>query len=321
MCNFTVQVKVFYLQMSRKKLILIVGPTAVGKTGFCIKLAKKLGTEIISCDSRQFYREMSVGTAKPSEDELAEVKHHFINSHSINEHYSAGDFEQDALKLMSELFQKYDYLIMTGGSGLFAKVITEGIDDMPSVPPEFRQKLMSRLELEGLQRLVEELKKLDPEYAGKVDLKNSQRVVRALEMCHFTGQTFSEYHKKNKVHRPFQFIKIGLDRPREELYERINSRMEKMLEDGLEEEAKNLISFRKHPALKTLGYKEIFSYLDGEYDRKRMIELLKQNSRRFAKRQLTWFRNQDTFKWFNPDEEDKILKYIEEQLSDTKINS
>ncbi|WP_229239306.1 tRNA (adenosine(37)-N6)-dimethylallyltransferase MiaA [Emticicia agri] len=299
-----------------KYLILLVGPTAVGKTDLAIRLAHQLNTEIISADSRQFYRELSIGTAKPTKEEMDGITHHLIDSHSIDSYYSAGDFERDVIKLLEEdIFKRKEVAIMTGGSGLFVKAITDGLDDMPEAPLVLRENLMQRLETEGVEVLAEELKKLDPEYAATADLQNSQRVVRALEVCLSTGKPFSEFHKKTKVKRSFHFIKIGIERPREELYSRVNQRMEIMLANGLMDEVKGLTDYRNHNALQTVGYKEVFEFLDGTYDYAMMVELLKRNSRRYAKRQMTWFKNQDDFKWFNADDFEGVYKYIQAEMS------
>lgn len=296
---------------SNKYLILIVGPTAVGKTDLSIRLAKWLKTEIISADSRQFYKEMSIGTAKPTIEEMDGVVHHFIDSHSISEYYSAGDFERDAIALLeNDIFKRHNVAIMVGGSGFFVKAITDGLDEMPEAPLELREQLMQRLENEGVETLANELRILDPVYCETADLQNSQRVVRALEVCMATGKPFSSFHKKGKIERNFKFIKIGIEREREELYERINKRMDLMLEAGLVDEVKALLPFRNHNALQTVGYKEVFEFLDGNYDEKTMIELLKRNSRRYAKRQMTWFKNQDAFEWFNGTDFEGVKKYI-----------
>lgn len=299
----------------KSNLIIIVGPTAVGKTDLCIKLAKFLDTEIVSCDSRQFYRELSIGTAKPLPKEMDGVVHHFIDSHSITEYYSAGDFERDAIKLLEEdIFKRKSTAIMTGGSGLFVKAITDGLDEMPEAPLALREELMQRLENGELDLMVEKLKNLDPEYCLSADLQNSQRVVRALEVCLSSGRPFSSFHKKSNIERSFNIIKIGVERPREELYERINLRMDLMLQHGLLDEVKNLLQFRNHNALQTVGYKEVFDYLDGNYDYKTMVELLKRNSRRYAKRQMTWFKNQDAFEWFCGTDFEGIKAYLQSKL-------
>ena len=297
--------------ISPKTLIIIAGPTAVGKTDLCVKIAKLLDTEVVSADSRQFYRELAIGTAKPTIEEMAGVKHHFINSHSIQNYYSVGDFERDCLVVLEEIFQRKDVAILTGGSGMFIKMITDGIDEMPEADLDLRQNLAQRLNNEGLEVLADELKNLDPIYYQQVDIQNTQRVLRALEVCISSGKPFSSFRKNQKVERPFRMIKIALERPREELYARIDKRMDMMLANGLEDEAKSVIDFREHYALKTVGYREIYEHLDGEYDREEMIRLLKRNSRRYAKRQITWFKNQDEFHWFDAKNEEEIIRFIE----------
>ena len=297
--------------ISPKTLIIIAGPTAVGKTDLCVKIAELLDTDVVSADSRQFYRELAIGTAKPTIEEMAGVKHHFINSHSIQDYYSVGDFERDCLVVLEEIFQRKDVAILTGGSGMFIKMITDGIDEMPEADLDLRQNLAQRLDNEGLEVLADELKNLDPIYYQQVDIQNTQRVLRALEVCISSGKPFSSFRKNQKVERPFRMIKIALERPREELYARIDKRMDMMLASGLEDEAKSVIDFREHYALKTVGYREIYEHLDGEYDREEMIRLLKRNSRRYAKRQITWFKNQDEFHWFDAKNEEEIMRFIE----------
>lgn len=297
-----------------KTLIIIVGPTAVGKTDLCVKLAKLLDTEVVSADSRQFYRELAIGTAKPTEAEMDGVVHHFVNSHSIHDYYSVGDFERDCLKVLEEIFSRKDVAILTGGSGMFIKMITDGIDEMPEADLELRQKLAERFEKEGLGQLQEELRVLDPVYFEQVDEQNTQRVLRALEVCLSTGKPFSSFRKNQKVQRPFKMLKIALERPREELYARIDTRMDVMLAAGLEEEAKAVMDYREHYALKTVGYREIYEHLDGNYDREEMIRLLKRNSRRYAKRQMTWFKNQDEFHWFDAKNVAEITEFITNEL-------
>lgn len=297
----------------QKYLVTVAGPTAVGKTALSIRLARDLGTEIISADSRQFFRELSIGTAKPTPEELAQAKHHFIDSHSISEAYSAGDFERDALALLDELFQKHDIVVMTGGSGFYVKAVLDGLDDLPAPLPGLRESLMQKLNDNGLASLQEEVRLIDPEFAATPEIANPQRVVRALEVFHTSGTPISQFKLNNTRSRPFQPINIALDRDRAELYQRIDLRMDIMLQEGLVEEAKSVIAYREHHALKTVGYREVYSYLDGEYDEKEMVRLLKQNSRRYAKRQLTWFRHQGNFEWFHPDEYDRILEYVRRQ--------
>ncbi|MGX7687608.1 tRNA (adenosine(37)-N6)-dimethylallyltransferase MiaA [Flectobacillus roseus] len=296
---------------SSKYLIIIAGPTAVGKTDLCVRLAKHFDTEVVSADSRQFYQELAIGTAKPTSEEMQGVKHHFIDSHSIADYYSVGDYERDCLAVLDEIFTRRDVAILTGGSGMFIKIVTDGLDEMPEADLELRESLMTRLETEGLGSLTTQLRELDPVYFEEVDQQNPQRIVRALEVCLATGQPFSAFRKKQKKERPFECIKIALERPREELYARIDLRMDLMLAQGLEEEARSALPYREHYALKTVGYKEIYEHWDGQYDRDEMVRLLKRNTRRYAKRQLTWFRNQDDFQWFDPKQEAEIVKYIE----------
>jgi len=307
--------EILTLSSKKSNLIIIVGPTAVGKTDLCVKLAKEFNTEILSCDSRQFYKELSIGTAKPTPEEMDGVVHHFVGSHSIDEYYSAGDFERDAIKLLeNDIFKRKNIAIMTGGSGLFVKAITDGLDEMPEAPLALREELMQRLEKGELEIMAEELRKLDPEYSETADLQNSQRVVRALEVCLSSGRAFSSFHKKNSLERSFNIIKIGIERPREQLYERINDRMDLMLKNGLIEEVRGLINYRNHNALQTVGYKEVFEYFDGNYDFATIVELLKRNSRRYAKRQMTWFKNQDAFEWFYGTDFEEIKTYILSKL-------
>jgi tRNA dimethylallyltransferase len=294
----------------QKLLIVIAGPTAVGKTDFCVRLAQALSTEVLSADSRQFYRELNIGTAKPSEAELRGVPHHFINSHSIDVLYSAGAFERDALAVLDKIFQTKDVAILTGGSGLYIKAVCEGLDDLPETPPELRAELMQRLENEGLETLQAQLQTLDPVYCTQNDLQNTQRVVRALEVCLLTGQPYSSFREHQPAQRPFKIVQIALDRDRAELYRRIDARMDAMLAAGLVEEARSLWAYRSHNALQTVGYKEVFDYLEGLYDYNEMVRLLKRNSRRYAKRQITWFKHQGNFKWFQADDFEGVLEYI-----------
>lgn len=285
-----------------KTLIVIAGPTAVGKTALCVQLAKTLQTEIISFDSRQCYRELEIGTAKPTAKEQDGVKHHFIDSHSIHDYFSPGDFERDALSLLESLFLSHDVVIATGGSGLYIKALVEGLDEMPEVDLALRDSLMARLASpSGLAGLFEELQGLDPEYAVKVDPQNPQRVVRALEVCLSTGNNYTYFRKAQKANRPFRVMMYCLDRPREELYARIDVRMDAMLAQGLIGEAKQFSEFKSNYALKTLGYKEVYGFLAGEYGEEEMVRLLKRNSRHYAKKQLTWFRHQAEFTWLHPD--------------------
>ena len=296
-------------------LILVVGPTAVGKTDLCLKLAKKFQTEILSCDSRQFYREMNRGTAKPSADELAEAPHHFINNLSITDAYDVRKYEEEALDLLGKLFQKHRVVILTGGTGLFADVVVNGMDAIPEVAPEIREEIIQEYQSKGLTWLQVAVQEVDPEFYAQVDRANPQRLMRALEIWRGTGLKFSSFRTKNKVKRPFEVIKIGLDRPREELYRRIDSRMEQMLAKGLFAEAEGLFEKRGLNALQTLGYTEIFDFLEGKYDKEELIRLLKRNSRRYAKRQLTWFRRDPLIHWFHPSEEQEILAFLANQIA------
>ena len=296
-------------------LILVVGPTAVGKTDLCLKLAKKFQTEILSCDSRQFYREMNRGTAKPSADELAVVTHHFINNLSITDAYDVRKYEEEALDLLGNLFQKHRVVILTGGTGLFADVVVNGMDAIPEVAPEIREEIIHEYQSKGLTWLQVAVQEVDPEFYAQVDHANPQRLMRALEIWRGTGLKFSSFRTKNKVKRPFEVIKIGLDRPREELYRRIDSRMEQMLAKGLFAEAEGLFEKRGLNALQTLGYTEIFDFLEGKYDKEELIRLLKRNSRRYAKRQLTWFRRDPLIHWFHPSEEREILAFLANQIA------
>ena len=291
-------------------VVVVAGPTAVGKTDFCVRLAQYFNTEILSADSRQFYKELSIGTAKPTEAERQGIIHHFIDSHSISESYSAGAFERDALACLDTLFQKKDIVIVTGGSGLYIKALCEGLDDLPDTPPELRAELMQRLQDEGLASLQNQLQILDPVYCENNDLQNSQRVVRALEVCLFFNKSFSSFRQRQTIQRPFEIIEIGLERSREELYQRIDARMNEMLAKGLVEEVKNLTDFRSHNALQTVGYKEVFSFFDGEYDYEEMVRLLKRNTRRYAKRQMTWFKHQGNYKWFSPNNFEGVVDWI-----------
>jgi tRNA dimethylallyltransferase len=297
-----------------KKLILIVGPTAVGKTELCLTLAKRFDTEIVSCDSRQFYREMHLGTAKPSSEELAQVRHHLIDSLSIEEEYDVKRFEKDALAILDEIFQRKSVAVMTGGSGLFADAITKGFDDIPEIDPQIRSRVIADFEEKGLEWLQGQIATVDPEYYEQVDRQNPQRLMRALEVSLGTGLKFSSFRIKAKVSRPFEVIKIGLERERDELYQRIDWRMDQMIDAGLFEEAASLFDRRHLNAMQTVGYSEIFGFLEGNYDRDEAIRLLKRNSRRYAKRQLTWFRRDPEIRWFHPDQTEEIIEWVENQM-------
>lgn len=288
----------------------MVGPTAVGKTATAILLAQYFNTEIISADSRQFYREMTIGTAKPDAEELAAVPHHFIDSHSIEEEYSAGDFERDALKLLDELFKTKDVVTMVGGSGLFVRAVCEGLDDLPKAPEGVREALNKSFEEHGLEPLKARLKEIDPNYYAVADIDNPQRVIRALEVFDSTGKPISYYQKKDLSQRSFDIITIGLNMDREKLYNRINLRVDKMMEAGLVEEVRSLVKYRHKPAMLTVGYSEIFDYFDGKITLAEAVDKIKQNSRRYAKRQITWFKKYGNTTWFEPGDMDGFLKFI-----------
>lgn len=293
-----------------KTLIVVIGPTAVGKTALAIQLANHYNTEIISADSRQFYREMSIGTAKPTPDELASAKHHFINSHSITDEFNVGDFEKEGLKALEEIFVDHDVAILAGGSGLYVKAICEGFDELPPVDHQIRNKLNALYNEKGIIWLQEQLKIADPAYYEHADINNPQRIIRALEVTESTGKPFSSYHTSNAKKRSFNIIKIGLNLPREQLYERINQRVDEMIKQGLVDEVKALLPYRNLNALNTVGYKELFDYLDGKTDLDTAVAMIKQNTRRFAKRQLTWFNKDSAIVWFKPSQIDDIIKQI-----------
>jgi tRNA dimethylallyltransferase len=280
-----------------------VGPTAVGKTAISIQLAKKLNTEILSADARQFFRELEVGTAKPTPAQLMEVKHHFINTKSIHEGYDAATYGKEALECLNELFTVYNDLILCGGSGLYIKALLEGFDDMPAVPTSVRELINKEYESKGLAWLQQEVERLDPDYFQVVDQMNPHRLARALELNYFSGKPMAFFRqKKKKKELPFDVLKIGLELPREELTSRIDQRMDEMIAQGLFEEAEKLYPYKHVNALQTVGYKEIMDFLDGLYDREEAVRLLKRNTRRYAKRQMTWFKKDEGINWFKPDE-------------------
>jgi tRNA dimethylallyltransferase len=297
-----------------KTLIIIAGPTAIGKTALAIRLAKHFKTEIISADSRQFYREMNIGTAKPSEAELKEVKHHLINSHSVLDQYNAGDFEKESIQIINKLFIDHEQVIMVGGSGLFINAVCNGFDQLPVASEKIRDHLNKSFAEKGIEFLQERLKKIDPVYHEEVDIFNPQRIIRALEVFESTGKTFSSLRTNLKKQRPFNIVKIGLITDRNILYERINLRVDQMINDGLIEEVESLKSFQHLNPLNTVGYSEIFNYLDGKSNREEAIEKIKQNTRRFAKRQITWFKKSEDINWFKPDELESIIQYLNPAL-------
>lgn len=302
-----------------KTLIVITGPTAIGKTTLAINLAQYYQTEIISADSRQFYREMDIGTAKPSPDELNVAKHHFINSHSISEIFNVGDYEREAIELIALLFKDHDILILVGGSGLYINAIVNGFDHIPSSSTMVRDKYNRLLIQEGISVLQDKLKNIDPEFYNEVDLNNPQRLIRALEVFETSGKPFSEYRTKVKKERNFNIIKIGLSSDRQKLYENINHRVDMMINFGLINEVEGLRSFRHLNPLNTVGYSELFDYFDGIYTIEEAIGKIKQNTRRFAKRQLTWFNKYEDIKWFQPDNPGIITAYLDATLLDPEL--
>ncbi|MDN3586390.1 tRNA (adenosine(37)-N6)-dimethylallyltransferase MiaA [Pedobacter aquatilis] len=297
-----------------KTLVVIVGPTAIGKTALSIQIAQHFKTEIISADSRQFFKEMEIGTAKPDADELNAAKHHFINSHSVTELFSTGDFEQDALKVIDNIFVNHNIAIMVGGSGLYINAVINGLDEMPEIDMQIRSKLNHQFETEGLESIQKQLKEYDPEYFDKVDQNNPQRMIRGLEVYLSTGKKLSSMLSATKKERPFNIIKIGLNTDRAILYHRINERVDKMLDEGLLKEVESLIEFRSLNALNTVGYSEIFDYMDGKVSLDEAISAIKQNTRRFAKRQLTWFRRDEQINWFEPNQTEAVIDLINRNL-------
>jgi tRNA dimethylallyltransferase len=295
-------------------LIVLLGPTGVGKTDVSIDLATRYKCEIISADSRQFFREMRIGTAIPNDSQLNRVTHHFLSFLSAENYYSSSLFEKAVLELLPQLFKKNNIVIMSGGSGLYIDAVCNGIDDIPDVEPAIREKFISMFRDSGIEGLRAALKLMDPDHYAKVDLKNHKRIMRALEICESTGRPYSSFLKKQKNKRDFTIVRIGLERTRDDLYDRINSRVDEMVKAGLEDEVRSLIRFRHLNALNTVGYREFFGYFDGSFTREKAIELIKRNSRRYAKRQITWWGKDKDIKWFHPDRIEDIIQYIENKL-------
>lgn len=286
-----------------KALLLIVGPTGVGKTELALRVAERYGCPIVSCDSRQIFREIPIGTAAPTADEQRRVKHYFIGERSIEDAYNAGQYERDALELLDVLFAKHDVVVMTGGSMLYADAVCKGLDDLPSVPSSVRADVQREYESKGLAWLQSEVQRLDPVYWDEVDRQNPARLAHCVELCRVTGKPYSALRSHTAKERPFRIVKIGLDRPRAQLYARIDERVEQMMAAGLLEEAKAVYPKRALNSLQTVGYKELFAYLDGQYDLERAVELIQQNSRHYAKRQLTWFRRDKEIHWLNANDD------------------
>jgi tRNA dimethylallyltransferase len=296
--------------MSDKILVVVGGPTAVGKTSVAIQLAREFHTVIISADSRQIYREMNIGTAKPTPEERRDIAHYFIDTHSVAEDYDAARYAEEVLAVIHHLFTQHDYLILCGGSGLYIKGVCDGFDNMPEVPDEVRSDLIENYRQHGLMWLQEQLMTHDPAAFRSLDIKNPHRLIRALEVKIHSGKSILSFRKNQRKERAFNIIKVGLELAREELYARIDARMDQMIAGGLFDEAKNLYPLRHHNAFQTVGYREIFGYLDNAYDLDECIRLLKRNSRRYAKRQLTWFKKDPEFGWFSPEAVDDIIQYI-----------
>lgn len=294
-----------------KTLVVVLGPTGVGKTELCLQIAERLGIPIVNADSRQIFKELPIGTAAPTIDQQQRVTHYFVGNHHIQDYYSASMFEQDVMKLLPTLFLHQDVALMTGGSMMYIDAVCNGIDDIPTVRNDIRELMKQRLQEEGLEALVEELRQLDPEHWAIVDKKNPRRVVHALEICHQTGKTYTSFRRNEKAQRPFRILKIGLNRDRQELYERINQRVMMMMDEGLEQEARNVYPHKELTSLHTVGYKEMFAYFDGEIDRQEAIRQIQSHSREYMRKQLTWFKRDPEIHWFHPDNIKEILNYID----------
>lgn len=290
-------IRIFAFLIMEKTLKVIIGPTGVGKTDYALSMAEQYGCPILNADSRQLYRDIPIGTAAPTAEEQQRVKHYFVGTLGLEDYYSAAQYEQDAMKLLTELFQTHDTLVMSGGSMMYIDAVCKGIDDIPTVDDDTRQLLKSRYEAEGLEPLVAELRLLDPEYYDICDKRNPKRVVHALEICYMTGRTFTSYRVRKQVNRPFRIEKIGLQRPRPELFDRINRRVDKMVEQGLLEEAQRVLPYRTCNSLNTVGYKELFKYFDGEWNLDFALEKIRRNSRVYAKKQITWFKKDPDVNW------------------------
>ena len=300
----------------RNKLIVLIGPTGVGKTELSLSLAEFLHTPVINADSRQLYKDLTIGTAAPTADQLKRVKHYFVGTLSLTDYYSAAQFESDVISLLDQLYQTHPFAMMSGGSMMYIDAVCNGIDDIPTVDQETREMIMERYQQEGLTPLSNELRLLDPDYYAIVDQKNPKRILHALEICYMTGKPYSSFRTNKKKERSFDIIKIGLRRDREELYERINKRVDEMIQNGLIDEVKNVMSYRYTNALNTVGYKEIFQYLDGNWSLEQAIEKIKQNTRIYSRKQMTWYKKDTEIHWFHPDNDKEIKKFLELVLND-----
>jgi len=295
-------------------LIVLLGPTGVGKTELSLRVASHVGGPIISSDSRQLYKELVIGTAAPTPEQLARVRHYFVGTLSLTDYYNASQFEEEVLSCLENLFQTSPNVVMSGGSMMYIDAVCNGIDDLPTVSPEIRNRLMKRFEEEGLEPIREELKQLDPIHYNEVDLNNYKRVIHALEICLMTGKPYSELRTNQKKQRPFNILKIGLNRDREELCNRINARVDQMMSDGLLEEARKVYAYKHLNSLNTVGYKELFNYLDGEWTLDFAVEKIKRNTRVYARKQMTWFKRDKDITWFHPDDESGVLSFIDAHL-------
>ncbi len=297
-----------------KTLVVLLGPTAVGKTELSLELAEQLQTSIISADSRQLYADLKIGTAAPTPEQLARIHHHFVGILKLSDYYSAAQYADEVLTLLDTLYQKQDVALMTGGSMMYIDAVCLGMDDIPTIDVETRAKMWQHYDEVGLEGIQRELKLLDPDYYAIVDLKNHKRIIHALEVCYMTGKPFTSFRQRKQTERPFRIIKVGLNRERSELFNRINLRVEQMIQEGMLEEAKKVFPFRDLNSLNTVGYKELFKYLDGEWTLEEAVEKIKRNTRIYAKKQLTWFKKDMSIRWFHPDQRTDIISYINAQL-------
>ena len=294
--------------MSQQILIVVTGPTAVGKTALTIELARHYGIPVINADSRQIFRELRIGTASPTEEQLRQARHYFVGTKSISDYYNASMYEQEVMELLKVSTTPIN--LLSGGSMMYIDAVCNGIDDIPTIRDDIRQEMKRRYETEGLDALCDDLQRLDPEHYKIVDRQNYRRVIHALEICYQTGRTYTSYRTQQKKPRPFRIVKIGLNREREQLYQRINARVDEMMSEGLLDEVKTLLPYRQLNALNTVGYKEMFDYLDGRWPLEEAVERIKGNTRRYARKQLTWYKRDPEIRWFNPEEQQEIMAYI-----------